>query len=110
MSDSAGWLAAQRATESVPIAESVAEYAVAICRSTRSAPGVRLGASPRATNWLVKAGQAHAVLCSRKFVTPDDIKAVAIACISHRLMIEEGADHGTTIVRNLLETTPVPRP
>src|SRR5208283_5405585 len=87
----AEWLAAQRATESVPVHQSVAEYAVAICRATRTAPGVHVGASPRAAIWLIRSAQAHAVLSSRSHVVPDDVKAVAVA-------------------RQLLETTPAPRP
>jgi MoxR-like ATPase len=104
------WLRAQRATESVEVAESVAEYAVALCRATRKAPGVRLGASPRAAIWLIRAAQAHAVLSGRSFVTPGDVKAVAVACLAHRLLTDEGVEHSVFVVRELLESTPAPRP
>ena len=104
------WLGAQRATESVAVAPSVAEYAVALCRSSRSAPGVRLGASPRAAIWLIRSAQAHAVLSERSFVTPDDVKAVAVACLAHRLLTDEGVEQGVAVVRSLLDTTPAPRP
>jgi MoxR-like ATPase len=104
------WLGAQRATESVGVAPTVAEYAVALCRASRSAVGVRLGASPRAAIWLIRSAQAHAVLSERPFVTPDDVKAVAVACLAHRLLTDEGVEQGVAVVRSLLEATPSPRP
>ncbi len=73
-------------------------------------PGVRLGASPRAAIWLIRAAQAHAVLSARAFVTPDDVKAVAVACLAHRLLTDEGVEQGVAAVRGLLDTTPAPRP
>ena len=106
----AQWQAAQRATEAVLVAPAVAEYAVALCRASREAPGVRLGASPRAAIWLVRAAQAHAVLAGRGFVVPDDVKAVAVACLAHRLVCDEGTGHNVAVVRDLLGTTPTPRP
>jgi MoxR-like ATPase len=109
----AGWLGAQQATESVPVHQSVAEYAVEICRATRTAPGVHLGASPRAVIWLIRSAQAHAVISSRSFVVPDDVKAVAVACLAHRLLTVDGDDsigQSAAVVRGILETTPSPRP
>jgi len=108
----ADWLQAQRATESVAVQQSIAEYAVEICRGTRTAPGVLVGASPRAAIWLIRSAQAHAVLSSRNYVVPDDVKAVAEACLAHRLITVEGDDHAqsTAVVRELLQATPSPRP
>ena len=107
------WWQAQRAIELVAVKPVVAEYAVALCRASRSAPGVRLGASPRAAIWLIRSARAHAVLGGRSYVTPDDVKAVAVGCLAHRLMTEEGdgsTQQATTVVRALLEATPTPRP
>jgi MoxR-like ATPase len=107
------WLGAQRATESVPVQPSIAEYAVALCRASRTAPGVHLGASPRAAIWLIRSAQAHAVLSSRSYVVPDDVKAVAVSCLSHRLLTvegDEGYGQAVTVVQELLEATPAPRP
>ncbi len=59
------WHRAQLATHNVVVEESVAAYAVALCRASRSVAGVRLGASPRAAIWLVRTAQAHAVLAGR---------------------------------------------
>jgi len=109
----ADWLQAQRATESVAVQQSIAGYAVEICRATRTAPGVLVGASPRAAIWLIRSAQAHAVLSSRNYVVPDDVKAVAEACLAHRLMTVEGDDsieHSAALIRQLLEATPAPRP
>jgi MoxR-like ATPase len=106
------WLRAQRATELVSVSPAIAEYAVALCRASRAAPGVYLGASPRAAIWLIRAAQACAVLSSRPYVVPDDVKGVAVACLAHRIIIDGGDDTvgmGAHLVRDLLETTPAPR-
>jgi MoxR-like ATPase len=109
------WGRAQRATEAVSVQQSVAAYAVEVCRASRNAPGVHLGASPRAAIWLIRAAQAHAVLDARGYVVPDDVKAVAVECLAHRILTVEG-DDGTqqaaaaAVIRELLETTPAPRP
>ena len=109
----AGWLEAQEAAATVAVAEPVAGYAVSLCRATRSAPGVALGASPRAAMWLIRSAQARAVLHGRRFVTPDDVKATAVGCLAHRLVLDDGAG-GThaaaAVVRAVLDATPAPRP
>jgi MoxR-like ATPase len=104
------WLLAQRAVEAVPVAPAVARYAIDLCRASRSAPGVKLGASPRAAIWLIRCAQANAVLSSRSYVAPDDVKEVAIACLAHRLLVDDGPDHAIHVVQALLESTPTPRP
>jgi MoxR-like ATPase len=106
------WLRAQRAVEGLPIRREVADYAVEICRASRQAPGVYLGASPRASIWLVRAAQAHAVLEARDYVVPDDVKSMAPACLAHRILTDE--DDGVTeravaVVRSVLEATAAPR-
>ena len=72
--------------------EAVAAYAVEICRASRTAPGVHLGASPRAAIWLIRAAQAHAVLNGQAYVVPDDVKAVAVGCLAHRILTGEADD------------------
>jgi MoxR-like ATPase len=106
------WGEAQRATESVPVAESVAAYAVEICRATRTAPGVQLGASPRAAIWVIRCAQAHALLAGRDYVAPDDVKAVAVPCLAHRLVTDDpdGRTAGARIVSSILQATASPRP
>ena len=107
------WLEAQEVTETVAVAEAVAGYAVDLCRATRGAPGVELGASPRAAIWLIRSAQARAVLHGRSFVSPDDVKAVAVGCLAHRLVLGDGAGGlaaGAAAVRRAMEATPAPRP
>jgi len=106
------WRRAQSAVESVSVDRSVADYAVEICRRSRGAPGVYLGASPRASIWLVRTAQAHAVLEARDYVVPDDVKAMTHACLAHRILTAEeddGMERAAEVVRTLLETTPAPR-
>ena len=111
--DPDGWSNAQLATESVHVEEAVASYAVELCRASRSAPGVLLGASPRAAIWLIRAAQAEAVLSARSYVTPDDVQTVAVGCLAHRLITDESHEsinRAARVVRHLLDTTPTPRP
>ncbi|MDA8400646.1 MAG: AAA family ATPase [Actinomycetota bacterium] len=105
-----GWARVQQATARVHLAPSVAEYAVAICRETRVAPGVRLGASPRATITMITAAKAHAILSRRTYVTPEDVKAVSVSCLAHRLAIDDGPDAAIDLVRSVLERIVPPRP
>ena len=108
--DTSGWLAAQKATGSVVVSPAVGDYAVALTRATRGAAGVRLGASPRASIWLIRTAQAHAVLLGRRYVVPDDVKAVAAACLAHRLSTDDGVEQARAVVARVLEATPSPRP
>lgn len=107
------WQNAQIATELVTVAASVASYAVEISRATRQAPRVRLGASPRAAIWLIRCAQAHAVVNGRTYVLPDDVKAMAVPCLAHRVIADDGehpAGAGAGIVEGILNTVPSPRP
>ncbi len=75
------------------------DYAVAITGYTRTHPKVALGASPRATLGLVNAAKAHALLASRAYVVPEDIRAVAPAVLAHRLVLA-GDSEGDNRVRD----------
>jgi len=81
-------------------------------RETRKHPDVFLGASPRGSLGLFKAGQALAALDGRDFVLPDDIKMLAPYVLSHRVMVSPSARltdvSASRIVREILETLPVP--
>lgn len=92
-------------------AESVADYIVDINEATRTRADVALGASPRAGLNLLNAARAHAVIVGRSYVAPDDVKAVAVGVLAHRLMFAGGPDTvaATIVVNDLLETIPVPR-
>ena len=81
-------------------------------RATREHPGVELGASPRASLALYRAAQALAAIRGRGFVVPDDVKLLAPAVLTHRLIIASGSRlrgrDRESIVAAILEETPVP--
>jgi MoxR-like ATPase len=80
-------LAMQAGVERVHVAESVVRYMVALVSATRASGRLQAGASPRGTLALLKLSRAHAVLDGRDFVGPDDVKAVAIPVLAHRLIL-----------------------
>ena len=96
----------------VRVADEVEAYAVDLVRATRTHPDVELGGSPRATVALYRTSQAAAVLAGRDFVTPDDVKAVAPAVLTHRLVVDlDQSLHGATAggaLAEVLAATPVP--
>ncbi len=79
--------AMQAAIEEVHVSPPLAEYAVAIARATRDSPQLAVGASPRGSLALMKLARARAAYLGRDFVTPDDIKAVSIPALVHRLTL-----------------------
>jgi MoxR-like ATPase len=93
-------------------APEVLEYLVDLVRATRDHPDLRLGASPRSTVALYRASQAWAFLDGRRFVIPEDVRAVAPAVLGHRLLVDiDRRLRGTSpdeIVASLLKTVPVP--
>jgi MoxR-like ATPase len=82
--------------------------------ATRRLPELRLGASPRATLQLVRTARAQAALSGRSFVVPDDVHAVAVPVLAHRLLLTPDAQANrrspVDIVRTLVARTPVPTP
>ena len=75
----------QRLAASVRVDDAVLDYAVRIVRATRKWPGIAIGAGPRGAIALVRSARAHALLEGRDFATPDDIKALALPALRHRL-------------------------
>jgi MoxR-like ATPase len=94
----------------VHVQPAVAAYAVQLARATREPPSVRLGASPRASITLVRSAQAHALLDGRAYATPEDVQAVAVAALAHRLVADGGPDERAAIVEEVVRTTAAPRP
>ncbi len=96
----------------VRVADEVEEYVVALVRATRAHADIELGASPRATVALYRTAQAAAVLAGRDFVMPDDVKAVAMSVLAHRLVVNlDRSLHGATAdgaLAQILATTAVP--
>jgi MoxR-like ATPase len=94
------------------VEESLNRYVVALLRATRGDSRLYLGASPRAGIALLRVAKARALAAGRTFLEPDDIKAVAVAVLAHRLILApEARSSGLTgeqIVQETLEKTPVP--
>ncbi len=80
------------AVEAVPMVGEVTDYVVALIRSTREAPDLEGGASPRAAAMLAGAARARAALDGRDYVIPDDVKALAPAVLRHRVLLSAAAE------------------
>jgi MoxR-like ATPase len=105
-------IALRKQVSLVRMADEVKRYAVELVRRTRGAPAVQLGASPRASLALMKAAQALALLDGREFVTPDDVRELAVPVIAHRLAVDPQAKFsgvtGVFIVDEILRAVPAP--
>ncbi|MBA3740930.1 MAG: MoxR family ATPase [Chloroflexi bacterium] len=101
----------QAAIKEVYVDQAVAEYIVRLVHATREHPDVYLGASPRGSINLYRSGQAYAALAGRDYVIPDDIKHLAVAVLSHRLIVKSQASlrevDPEQIVREILASVPV---
>ena len=103
----------QRAVEQVHVDRSVGLYMVDLVAATRSASGVQVGASPRGSLALLKLSRCHAALAGRDYVIPEDVKAVAVPALSHRLALRPELWvqrlRPDDIVRDLLDQVPTPK-
>ena len=101
----------QLAVREIYVDQTVSDYIVRLVNGTRSHPDVYLGASPRGSIALYRAGQALAGLLGRDYVIPDDIKALMEPAIAHRLIIKTSSSihdvQPAQIVRELLDTIAV---
>ena len=102
----------QRTLESVYVSESIGLYMVDLVASTRRSARLQVGASPRGTLALLKLSRGRAALAGRDYVTPEDVKAVAIPALGHRLTLRPELwvqrIRGEDVVRESLETVPTP--
>lgn len=106
-------IAMQESVELVTVHDDVLTYVVALAAASRNHPQVAVGASPRAELDLVQLARARALLAGRDFVIPEDVKALAVPVMAHRISLRPemwvrkvaGAD----VVDDLLRRTPVPR-
>jgi len=103
----------RRAVEAVHVEPSVRDYITRIVRATRDEPSFALGASPRAGVALFLASRAEALLTGRDFVTPDDVKVLALPVLRHRVTLTPEAEvEGQAVderITALLHTIPAPR-
>jgi MoxR-like ATPase len=91
------------AVQKVRVGEELKRYVVALAGATRTATGVQLGASPRASIALMKAAQALALFDGLDFVTPEQIQELAVAVIAHRLVMEPQARFSGVTARGVVE-------
>jgi MoxR-like ATPase len=107
-------LAMQRAIEQVHVASSIGRYIVELVSATRTSPRVQVGSSPRGSLALLKVARAKAALAGRDFVTPEDVKAVAVPTLAHRLILRPELwvrrVRTEDVVAELLEQVPTPPP
>jgi len=112
VANAADALALADEAKSIYVEESLNRYVVALLRATRSDSRLYLGASPRAGIALLRVAKARALAHARGYLEPDDVKAVAVPVLAHRLILAPEARStglsGEQIVRETLEKTPVP--
>jgi len=103
----------QQIVEQVHVDDDLQRYMVEIVRRTRDDGRVEVGASPRGSLALLKASRARAALLGRDYVLPDDVKAIAVPALAHRLILRADAwvkaVRGEEIIRAVLEEVPVPK-
>ena len=102
----------QQAIEAVHVDESIGRYVVELVGATRESPSVSVGSSPRGSLALVKLSRCRAALAGRDFVTPDDVKNVAIPALAHRLVLRPELwvqrRTGADVVQEVLDQVPTP--
>jgi len=112
VTDRRGLLEMQESIEQVHVSEPVGTYIVDIVSSTRTSQRVQVGASPRGSLAILKLARVKAALAGRDFVTPEDVKAVAVPALSHRLMLKPELwvqrVRPEDVVREALEAVPAP--
>jgi MoxR-like ATPase len=107
-------LAMQKAVREIYVDPTIADYIVRLVGTTRVHPDVYLGASPRGSLALYRAGQAAAALSGRDYVIPDDVKALAEPTLAHRIILKTSASmrgiDGRSLVAEILASVPVEGP
>jgi len=107
-------LAMRAAAAAVHVAPALKQYLVQLADRTRQHPQLELGMSPRATLSFMRIARVWAAMNGRDYATPDDVKALAVPVLAHRLLVTPEADlqgvHAADVVRDVLDSVPVPRP
>ena len=112
VTDGPGLIEMQRAVETVTVDEGVGQYCVRLVAATRTHQNLLMGASPRASLALLLTSRAYAVLRGRDYVTPEDVKAVAHACLDHRVTVRPelwmNDVSAASVVDSVLSSVPTP--
>jgi len=105
-------IALRNGARAIRVAPEIKRYAVDLARATRTAPGVTLGASPRASLALTHAAQALALFDDQAFVTPEHVRELAVPVIAHRMVVDSQARFSgltaAAVVEEIVKTVPVP--
>jgi len=113
IADPALVLQMQKAVEEVHVDKDIMKYIVEIARQTRGHPDVEVGASPRGSLALLKLSKARAWLNGMSYVLPDDVKAIAVPALSHRLILKPEqwlrGERTANIILEILNKVPVPK-
>jgi MoxR-like ATPase len=106
----------QARADDVRADESVLDYVMALIEATRRASPLALGVSPRGALALLRAARAHALVDGRTFLVPDDVKALAVPALAHRVLLRNpgasagsGCGNAEAVIASLLAEVPVPR-
>jgi MoxR-like ATPase len=103
----------QRSVETVHVAGSVREYCVDLVAATRTSRSAAVGASPRGSLALLKLARCRAVLQGRDYVLPDDVKAITVPALAHRIVLRPELwvqrVSAEDVIREVLESVPTPR-
>jgi MoxR-like ATPase len=103
----------QQAIETVHVADSIRGYCVDLAAATRGAQSIAVGASPRGSLAMLKLARCKAALAGRDFVLPDDVKAVAVPALAHRLVLRPELwvrrISAEDVVREILDAVPTPQ-
>jgi MoxR-like ATPase len=106
------FVAAQEAIKQVHVDDLIKEYIIAVVNATRKHPDLYLGSSPRGSLALYKTGRARAAMEGRDYVIPDDIKALALPALAHRLIVSPSARiknvDPRAVVEEVINSVPVP--
>jgi MoxR-like ATPase len=105
----------QASVEQVHTEASVVDYVMALVAATRVHPRLRIGASPRAAIGLFRAARAHALLAGRTFLTPDDVQALLVPCLAHRVLpvgatagAADATEESASLLAGIIDETAVP--
>jgi len=112
VTDARGLLAMQESIEATTVDDSISGYCVALTAASRAHPHVLMGASPRGSLALLLCGRAYAVVHGRDYVTPEDVKAVAVPVLAHRITVKPelwmSNVTGRSVVQSILASVPTP--
>jgi len=112
VTDATGLRGMQAAVETVTVDPGIGRYCVELARSTREHGHVLMGASPRGSLGLMLVARGYAVLHGRDYLTPEDVKAVAVPVLAHRITIKPelwmSAASGRSVVEDVLRSVPTP--